>query len=103
MKRIYNVQTNPVFLPLYGTEEVMYEAFEERDGAYVKVYKKRRESRIKETKMLEGTHHEKMHQPAFIDVSEKDFEAIARCPNWPKLLESGQIRYENAPKDSPKD
>ncbi len=96
MKRVYNVSTSPLFLPLYDEEEVIYRTEEEDDEGFLRgVRKKRTETRVKETVAIDGCHHEKMHDPNFADLTEDEYERLEMCPGFEGMLASKKVRVEN--------
>ena len=100
MKRIFNVQTNALILPLYKESEVMYERFDfdEASGGYIKRFQMRKEPKIEDTVQIAGTPQNQMRNPEFTDVSEANFKLLEKCPGWAGLVKDGFVRVEDAPK-----
>lgn len=95
MYRIFNVQTNPIAIPILGTDETLIEDFEPDDeGRHHKVFRKEVYDRVHETVFIEGTHYKELHDPVYHDVSNKDFQAMQKVPLFKRMVESKKIRVE---------
>lgn len=101
MVRIFNVSTSPISLALYNEDEVMFREFvlDPDTNRYFEEWKARKEPKITESVWIEGTHHERIHDPQYIDVSNDKFKAIQKCPLFDTLVASKRVRYEENPKD----
>jgi hypothetical protein len=96
MVRLNNVSTNPISLPLVDEATELFEGpvFDEASGGYVKKIQERTEIRAIDSVWIDGTHHDRLHQPNFIHVSDEKFEQIKAAPLYEKMLADGKLQVQ---------
>jgi hypothetical protein len=96
MVRLNNVSTNPISLPLVDEITVLFEGpvLDETSGGYVKKIQERAEVRAVSSLWIDGTHHDRLHTPNFVHVSDADFEKIKAAPLFPKMLGDGRLQIQ---------